>query len=198
MSWMKHRDSDEMAGLRAEVQSLQGRLAADVSNLDPGEDPMCRQAMTDASERNNAAGALLARASAPSEMRVALRIVVEGLQATRVIREHQGLSLGADLPDITSPATVQAPTPVFLGKQSTTAYPEYHPTQPHYFPGGDVGGNQVPGGYYRTPFWKKAMMLGGAVAGGQLLGDLLGGGGGDYEGGDWGGGGGGDWGGGGD
>ena len=195
MSWLKHRESDEMAGLRAEVQSLQGRLAADVSNLDPGEDPMCRQAMTDASERNNAAGALLAEASAPSEMRVALRIVVEGLQATRVIRAHQGLSPGADLPDITTPATVQSPTSVLLGEQSTTAYPEYHPMQPHYFPGGAVGGNPVPGGYYRTPFWKKAMMMGGAVAGGQLLGDLLSGGGGDYEGG---GSGGGDWGGSGD
>ncbi len=39
MSWFKHRESDEMAGLRAEVQSLQGRLAADVSILDPGQDP---------------------------------------------------------------------------------------------------------------------------------------------------------------
>jgi len=153
-------------------------------------------------ERNNAAGALVAQATTPSEMRVAMRILVEGLQATRVVREHQGLSLGADLPDVTSPAAVQSPTAVSLGGQSTTAYPQYHPAQPHYFPGGAVGGTPVPGGYYRTPFWKKAMMIGGAVAGGEMLGDLLGGGGGygrgDYEGGDSGGGdwGGGDWGGG--
>jgi len=205
MSWFKHRESDEMAGLHAEVQSLQGRLAADVSTLDPGQDPLCRQAMSDASERSNAAGALLSQATTPAEMRVALRIVVEGLQATRVVREHRGLPLGPDLPDVTSPATVLTPTPVSLGEQSTTAYPGYHPAQPHYYPGGSIAGNPVPGGYYRTPFWKKAMMIGGAVAGGEMLGDLLSGGGGyggDYGGGGWGGdddgswgGGGGDWGG---
>ncbi len=115
MSWFKHRESDEMAGLRAEVQSPQGRLAADVSTLDPGQDPLCRQAMSDASERSNAAGALLSQAATPAEMRVALRIVVEGLQATRV-REHRGLPLGPDLPDVTSPATVLTPTPVSLGE----------------------------------------------------------------------------------
>jgi len=52
-------------------------------------------------------------------------------------------------------------------------------------PCGSIAGNPVPGGYYRTPFWKKAMMIGGAVAGGEMLGDLLSGGGG--YGGGWGG-----------
>jgi len=200
MGMFTRREDREVAGLRAEAESLQSRLASDVSTLDPGDSALCRQAMNDASERNNAAGGLLARAGTAAEMRVALRIVVEGLQATRVVREHQGLPLGPDLPDVTSPATVQTPTPVNVGDQQITAHPDYHPHQPHYFGGGTVAGTPVPGGYYRTPFWKKAMMIGGAVAGGEMLGDLLGGGGDrDYGGGGWGGDdGGGDWGGGGD
>ncbi len=203
MGMFARREDREVAGLRAEAESLQSRLASDVSTLDPGDSPLCRQAMNDASERNNAAGGLLARAHTAAEMRVALRIVVEGLHATRVVREHQGLSLGPDLPDVTSPATVTTPTPVNIGEQQITAHPEYHPQQPHYFGGGTIAGTPVPGGYYRTPFWKKAMMIGAAVAGGEMLGDLLGGGGdrdyggGDYDGGSgWGGDGGGDWGGG--
>jgi len=198
MGMFTRREDREVAGLRAEAESLQSRLASDVSTLDPGDSALCRQAMNDASERNNAAGGLLARAGTAAEM--ALRIVVEGLQATRVVREHQGLPLGPDLPEVTSPATVQTPTPVNVGDQQITAHPDYHPQQPHYFGGGTVAGAPVPGGYYRTPFWKKAMMIGGAVAGGEMLGDLLGGGGDrDYGGGGWGGDdGGGDWGGGGD
>ncbi len=193
MGMFTRREDREVAGLRAEVESLQSRLASDVSTLDPGDSPLCRQAMNDASERNNAAGGLLARARTAEEMRVALRIVVEGLHATRVVREHQGLSLGPDLPDVTSPATVTTPTPVNIGAQQITAHPAYHPQQPHYFGGGTVAGSPVPGGYYRTPFWKKAIMIGGAVAGGEMLGDLLGGGGRDYGGDDdggssWGGG----------
>jgi len=200
MGMFTRREDREVAGLRAEAESLQSRLASDVSTLDPGDSALCRQAMNDASERNNAAGGLLARAGTAAEMRVGLRIVVEGLQATRVVREHHGLPLGPDLPDVTSPATIQTPTPVNVGDQQITAHPDYHPQQPHYFGGGTVAGTPVPGGYHRTPFWKKAMMIGGAVAGGEMLGDLLGGGGDrDYGGGGWGGDdGGGDWGGGGD
>jgi hypothetical protein len=176
MVWFGKHDSGELAGLRAEVESLQSRLASDVSSLDAGDSALCRQALNDASERATAAGGLMSRATTAEEMRVALRIVVEGLQATRVVRDHQGLSLGPDLPDVTSSATVQAPTQVVVGDQQMTAAPGYHPQQPHYFGGGMVGGTQVPGGYYKTPFWKKAMMLGGAVAGGEMLGGLLSGG----------------------
>lgn len=67
--------------------------------------------------------------------------------------------------------------------EQLTAHPHYHPDRPHFFEGGSVAGVNVPGGDYRTPFWKKALAIGGAVAGGEILGDLLGGGGrfGDYS-----------------
>lgn len=190
------RERDRVAGLRADVDSLQARLAADVSNLDPGDDPVCRQALTDASERATAAGALMSRANSAAEMDVAKRTVLEGLTATRLVRERQGLPLGPDLPP--DRRTVDAETPVEVDGQQYTAHPEYHPERPHFF----AGGLGAPGGYYRTPFWQKALAVGGALAGAEMLGDLIGGGGwagdydsgGDFDHGDFDGGGGGDWG----
>jgi len=181
------RDQDRAAGLRADVDSLQARLAADVSNLDPGNDPVCRQALVDASERASAAGALMSRARSAGEFDVAKRTVVEGLTATRLVRERLGLPLGPDLPP--DGRTVDAATRVEVEGQAYTAHPEYHPARPHFF-GGGLG---APGGYYRTPFWQKALAVGGAVAGVEMLGDLVGGGqgwGGDYDRGDYDGGGG--------
>jgi hypothetical protein len=136
-------------------------------------------------------------------LQVAKRIVVEGLSATRIVRERQGLPLGADLPDLD--ATVAEPTPIVHDGQEHVAYPGYHPDQPHFFGGGTVGGIRAPAGYYKTPFWKKAVAFGGAVVAADVLGNAVGdmfgggfdggGGGFDNDAGGWGGddGGGGDW-----
>ncbi len=176
------QDDDRAAGLRADVVSLQARLAADVSNLNPGDDPVCRQALVDASERATAAGALMSRARSAAEFDIAKRTVLEGLTATRLVRERQDLPLGPDLPP--DRRTVDAATRVEVEGQEYTAHPEYHPARPHFF----GGGRGAPGGYYRTPFWQKALAVGGAVAGVEMLGDLVGGGrgwGGDYDRGDF-------------
>lgn len=202
------RERERLVGLRADVDSLQARLASDVSTLDPGDDPIARQALNDASERESAAGALMARASTIAELDVAKRIVLEGLFGTRLVRQRRGLPTGPDLPS--DPRTVHSPTQVDIGGERHTAHPEYHPDRPHFFGGGGLGGlrgSAAPAGYYRTPFWQKALAVGGAVAGVELVGDMLGGiggggwdgdsdrddGGGGYDGGDADGGGGGDW-----
>ena len=198
----RKQQEQQMSAVRAEVGSLQGRLAADISNLDAGDDPVSRQALVDAGERYNAAGGLLGTATSIGELQVAKRIVVEGLTATRIVRERQGLPLGAALSDLD--ATVNQPTPVVHDGQEHLAYPGYHPDQPHFFGGGQIGGTQAPAGYYKTPFWKKAAAIGGAVVAGDLLGNALGdmlgggfdgGGGYDNDSGGWGGGndGGGGW-----
>jgi hypothetical protein len=166
------KQQEQINAARAEVDALQGRLAADISNLDAGADPVNRQALADASERYNAAGALLSTASSTGELLVAKRIAVEGLTATRLVRQRLGLPLGAELPDLNT--TVQQPTPVTHDGQRHMAYPDYHPDQPHFFAGGAVGGTQAPAGYYKTPFWKKAAAIGGAVVAGDLLGNALG------------------------
>jgi hypothetical protein len=166
------RQQEQFNAARADVESLQGRLAADVSNLDAGDDPVGRQALADAGERYNAAGALLSSAKSLGELQVAKRIVVEGLTATRIVRQTQGLPLGADLP--TAAASVESPTVVVHDGQEHVAYPEYHPERPHYFGGGPAGAIGAPAGYYRTPFWQKAMGIGAAVVAGDLIGNALG------------------------
>ncbi|MBN9098763.1 MAG: hypothetical protein J0I49_11720 [Pseudonocardia sp.] len=172
-SRQRERDREQLAGARAEVQSWQARLASDISTLDPGDDPMSRQAMLDASERHNAAGALLSTASTQAELQVAQRIVVEGLTATRLVRQHLGLPLGPELPP-SATATVSAPTSVTVEDEHHIAHPDYHPQQPHFFGGGSFDNATAPPGYYRTPFWKKALALGGAVVGAEMVGDLVG------------------------
>ena len=163
------REREQVAALRAEVSSWQARLAADVSNLPDGGDPACRQALADAAERNNAAGALLASATTAGELEVARRIVIEGLTATRFVRGRQGLPLGPDLP--TPASEVTSPTPVQIDGKQHMAHPDYHPSAPHWFPGQP---GAAPAGYYRTPFWKKALAVGGAVVGAEVLGDAVG------------------------
>lgn len=170
------RERERLVGLRADVDSLQARLAFDVSTLDPADDPVARQALSDASERESAAGALMARASTVAELDVAKRIVLEGLFGTRLVRQRRGLPLGPDLPP--DPRTVDSPTQVDIDGEQHTAHPEYHPDRPHFFGGGGLGGlrgSAAPGGYYRSPFWQKALAVGGAVAGVELVGDMLGG-----------------------
>ena len=142
-SRQRERDREQLAGARAEVQSWQARLASDISTLDPGDDPMSRQAMLDASERHNAAGALLSTASTQAELQVAQRIVVEGLTATRLVRQHLGLPLGPELPP-SATATVSAPTSVTVEDEHHIAHPDYHPQQPHFFGGGSFDNATAP------------------------------------------------------
>lgn len=192
------RQREAMASLRAEVNSLQARLSSDIATLQDNGDPVCRQALSDAAERSGAADSLLAAATGPGEMQVARRVVIEGLTATRLVREKQGLPLGADLPPLGA-STVDEPTAVDIDGERHVAHPSYHPDQPHFF--GGQPGAPAPAGYYATPWWKKALAIGGAVVGAEMVGDVVGDmfgggggfGGGGFGGGDWDGGGGGDW-----
>jgi hypothetical protein len=123
----------------------------------------------------NSAGSIVGAARPVGELQVAQRIIVEGLTATRLIRRRQGLPLGPDLPQVSAPSVAE-PTPVAHDGEQHTAYSVYHPDQPHYFGGGMFGGGTgpAPAGYCRTPFWKKAAAIGGAVVAGDLLGNALG------------------------
>jgi hypothetical protein len=213
----------EMEGRRAEVLSLYDRLGADVQNLAPGDDPVARQALVDASERYTATGSLLSHADTPGEYNAARRTALEGLQAARTVRAKLGLDPGPELPPI-APASgeqLTAPREVAVAGKTYQGYPDYTPGAPYYY-GGGAG---YPGGWYSFPFW-ETVLLGSVLSGGfgggwggggydagydrgydagQDAGDRndSGDGGGGWGGGDWGGGGGGggwgggDWGGGG-
>jgi hypothetical protein len=211
----RRRRQKELEGRRAEVLSLYDRLGADVQNLAPGDDPVARQALVDASERYTATGSLLAHADTHGEYDAARRTALEGLQAAQTARKELGLDPGPELPPIAPQQGEQltAPREVAVSGKTYQGYPSYTPGAPYYY-GGGAG---VPGGWYSFPFW-ETVLLGSVLSGG--LGGWGGGGydagygrgyeagredagdqqddGGGWSGGDWGGfggGGGGDWGG---
>ncbi|MCU1593701.1 MAG: hypothetical protein JWO12_1093 [Frankiales bacterium] len=217
----RRRREAEVRDLRADVVQLYDRLGNDVLNLDGRSDPTAQQALSDASDRYNAAGSALASARTAAELAAARRSALEGLHAARTARQALGLPLGPDLPALQANGPLlDGEQTIQVGDQSYEGSPHYQPGRGHYFGGGYVGGGMVPGGWYSAPFWTP-FLLGSVLSGGFGGGGLFGGGygyGGDgfergydegYEngsdsggGGDWGGGGdlggGGDWGGGGD
>ncbi|MDQ6839440.1 MAG: hypothetical protein M3137_14225 [Actinomycetota bacterium] len=185
-----HSDQPDPAFLdaHAEAEALYNRLGHDVSTLDDGGNPANRQAMVDAGERYNTAGAQLGQATTVGQLAVARSIVVEGLHATRLVRTQQGFDPG---PDPALPVPAAQPTPV--GQQDRPrGWGDQLPRR-HGGLGGALGAGAAGG------------LLGGLIGGG-MLGEILGGGdeeggggwggdddrGGGWEGGD-GGGGGDDW-----
>ncbi|MDQ1636293.1 MAG: hypothetical protein QOJ32_3102 [Frankiaceae bacterium] len=161
-----------LAGERAEVQSLYNRLGADVSTLDPGSDPVARQALADASERYTSAGGMLSTATTSGEIAAAGHALAEGLHASRVARQRLGLDPGPPIPEPQrqDQQALQQQQQVQVGGQQYDGYPSYAPGAPNYFPGGTVNGGYVPGGWYRSRFWEGALL--GGLAGTVLTGGL--------------------------
>ena len=159
----RRRRLKALEGRRAEVLSLYDRLGADVQNLDPGDDPVARQALVDASERYTATGSQLSHADTHEEYDVARRTALEGLQAARTARAELGLDPGPELPPISPPQGEQLSEPrqVSVGGQSYQGYPQYTPGAPYYY-GGGAG---IPGGWYSVPFW-QTLLLGSVLSGG--------------------------------
>jgi len=162
--------TQELADLRADVESLYGRLGSDVQLLAPGDDPVAEQALADAAERYGATGALMARADSPGEFAAARRTAIEGITAARVVRERLGLDPG---PDVPMPAaevpTLAEQSRVRVGEQEYEGSPDYRPGHAHYYEGGYYGGRPVPSGWYATPFW-QGLLLGGLVSGSRRRG----------------------------
>jgi hypothetical protein len=162
-------------GLRAEVEQLYERLGADVLNLDAGDGAVAKQALADASERYSACGGQLASADAPAEFAAARRTAVEGLTAARTARTALGIDPGPEIPAVPeSGPQLAGNQQVTVGGHSYDGSPTYTPGQPHYYGGGTVGGQHVPGGWYSGNFWEP-FLLGSILTGG------FGGGGGGFE-----------------
>lgn len=154
--YRRRKQAQEFEGLRAEILSLYNRLAADVSNLNPGEDPVTVQAVADASERYTSTGALLDEADTTGEYAAARRTVLEGLIAARTARLRLGLDPGADLPPVEEPEGEQLAETrqVTVGEETHEGFARYTPGAPYYY----RGGRGIPGGWYRTRFWEGALL----------------------------------------
>ena len=69
----QHHEDPMMGQLRAEIAGLDARLAADVTGIDDGGDPVSRQALSDAGERMQAARGMKASATTVGELRIVCR-----------------------------------------------------------------------------------------------------------------------------
>lgn len=162
----RRRRLTELESSRADVESLYNRLGSDVATLSGGDDQVARQALADAAERYNATGALMSQADTPGEFEAARRTAVEGLTAARVARSRLGLDPGPDIPAPPgSGPQLQAAERVKVGDQEYDGSPDYQPGRQHYYGGGTVNGQMVPGGWYAMPFW-ETMLIGSVLAGG--------------------------------
>ena len=179
----KRRKGKQQEGMRADVESLYNRLGSDVSTLDAQGDRVAQQALSDASERYGATGAALSGADTPEKFAAARRTAVEGLVAARTARKQLGLDPGPEipLPPGTGPQ-LQNAGEVQFNNQSYSGAPSYQPGYQHYYGGGMLGGQMVPGGWYSQPFWTP-FLLGSALSGGFGGGGMFGGGYGGYGGG---------------
>lgn len=155
----KQKRLKDLEDARADVESLYHRLGSDVSLLFAGDDKVAQQALTDAGERYNATGALMAKADTLGEFAAARRTAVEGLAATRLVRERIGLDPGPEvpLPPGSVPA-LQESARVKVGEEEYDGAPQYSPERPHYYEGGYYGSQQVPGGWYASPFWQTLIL----------------------------------------
>jgi hypothetical protein len=157
----RRRTERELSDARAQVMPYYDRLAGEMNNIDPEDDPTARQAMADAGERFTSAGSQLATADSVEKYAQARRTTLEGLYAARTARTALGLDPGPELPSIAerSGDQLDAPRQVSVQGETFQGYPSYTPGAPYYY----GGGYGVPGGWYGVPFW-ETMLLGGLVA----------------------------------
>ena len=178
MFWRRRREQ-ELADAREEALRWYDRLGGQIANLPPGNDPATKQALVDAGERYNAAGAQLDRSDSPKQYELARETALEGLNYIRAARVAMGLDPGPELPALAaSPGvgTITKENELEVEGHRYRASPQPADGTPYYYPGGRIQGRPVPAGWYSEPWWKGALATGAGVFGGMLLFDALSGG----------------------
>lgn len=174
--WWRRRRERELADAREEALRWYDRLGGQIANLPQGSDPATKQAMVDAGERYNAAGAQLDRATTPKQYELARETALEGLAYIRAARTAMGLDPGPELPPLAAQRGVGSITQereLDVQGHRYKASPQPASDTPYYYPGGRVQGRPVPAGWYSEPWWKTALVTGAGVFGGLLLFDAL-------------------------
>jgi hypothetical protein len=177
--WWQRRREQQLADAREETLRWYERLGGQIANLPAGGDPAAKQALVDASERYNAAGGEMQRATTVKQYELARETVWEGLSYIRAARIAMGIDPGPDIPPLAAQRGVGAITQereVDVQGHQYKASPRAQADTPYYYPGGRVQGRPVPAGWYSEPWWKTALVTGAGVFGGMMLFDMLAGG----------------------
>ena len=167
----KARRAQALADAREEALRWYERLGGQIMNLG-GDEPAVRQALVDAGERYNAAGAQLDRATTARQYELARETALEGLQYARAARVALGLDPGPELPALAGQrgaGSITKEREVDVQGHVYRASPNPGDATPYYYPGGRVGGRPVPGGWYSEPWWKTALVAGAWGLGGALI-----------------------------
>ncbi|MBC7301357.1 MAG: DUF1542 domain-containing protein [Nocardia sp.] len=165
------RNARELEEAQADARVTIERLGGQVYQLTPRNEA-ARQALADASERYNAAGGQIDRASSPTRARLAKQSALEGLYYIRAARIAMDMDPGPPIPAIDGQdiaGTVGERRTVAHNGRAITASPSPSVDTPNYFPGGRVAGRPVPAGWYSEPWWKPALIAGAWGAGSVLL-----------------------------
>jgi hypothetical protein len=110
-------------------------------------------ALTDARGRLAAAQGMRERGEHLLVLKAGRRILLEGLAAVAEGDRLAGRDPGPAVPAPTDADLVPATVRVRVGDLEHIAQPAYTPGFPYHFPGADLDGDEVPGGWYAEPFW---------------------------------------------
>jgi hypothetical protein len=170
----RKREAQQLADAREEALRWYERLGGQLMNLS-GDEPAVKQALVDASERYNAAGGQLERATTLKQNDLARETALEGLAYIRAARTAMGLDPGPDLPPLAGARAGQITKEheVTVQGHAYRASPQPGNATPYYYPGGSVAGRGVPGGWYSEPWWKTALVAGAWGIGSVLVFDAL-------------------------
>lgn len=172
----RKRRAQELADAREEALRWYERLGGQIMNLSGGDDAAVKQALVDAGERYNAAGAQLDRATSAKQYELARETALEGLAYVRAARTAMGLDAGPELPPLAGQRAAGAITKereVDVQGHQYRASPQPAGDTPYYYPGGSVSGRPVPAGWYSEPWWKTALVAGAWGVGTALVFDAL-------------------------
>lgn len=175
MFWRRRR-LRELADARAEAQRWYDRLGGQITTLGSGDEVAVKQALADAGERYNAAGAQLDRADSPRQYELARETALEGLTYIRAARTAMGIDAGPELPPLAAArgvGEIAQDKAVSVQGHTYRASPDASSGTPFYYPGGRIQGRPVPAGWYSEPWWRSAFSTGAGVFGGLLLFDVL-------------------------
>ncbi|WP_029135445.1 hypothetical protein [Nakamurella lactea] len=157
---------------KAEARRWIERLGGQVLSLDAKGNEAAQQALSDASERYNAAGSQIEQATTSRQAELAQHTAYEGLYYVRAARTTLGMDPGPEIPAIPGQAQAGAVTEqrdVTIEGREYVASPSAGDRTRYYYPGGQVAGRPVPRGWYSEPWWKPALVAGAWGAGSYLV-----------------------------
>src|SRR6476661_6849798 len=166
-----NRNATSLADAKADARRVIDRLGGQVLNLS-GTDDASKQAIADASERFNAAGAQIDQATTAKQALLAKESAMEGLYYVRAARTAMGMDPGPELESLSgqqSAGTVTEDRRVEFEGRQIEASPNPTERTPNYYPGGRVAGRPVPAGWYSEPWWKPALVAGAWGLGSMFL-----------------------------